>query len=82
MRVLANPNATQAQVDAALNRLRAARAALAALNAADADRGGSSRGSLSVQTGVDSATLSAFAAMFVGLAGLGVSAKRRKHASK
>ena len=80
--VLANPNATQAQVDAALNRLRAARAALAALNAADADRGGSSRGSLSVQTGVDSATLSAFAAMFVGLAGLGVSAKRRKHASK
>ena len=80
--VLANPNATQAQVDAALNRLRAARAALAALNAADADRGGSSRGSLSVQTGVDSATLSAFAAMFVGLAGLGVSAKRRKHASR
>ena len=80
--VLANPNATQAQVDAALNRLRAARAALAALNAADADRGGSSRGSLSVQTGVDSATLSAFAAMFVGLAGLGVSAKRRRHASK
>ncbi|MDK7192538.1 peptidase [Bifidobacterium sp. UMB1197] len=80
--VLANPNATQAQVDAALSRLRAARAALAALNAADADRGGSSRGSLSVQTGVDSATLSAFAAMFVGLAGLGVSAKRRKHASK
>ena len=80
--VLANPNATQAQVDAALNRLRAARAALAALNAADADRGGSSRGSLSVQTGVDSATLSAFAAMFVGLAGLGVSAKRRKHSSR
>ena len=78
-RVLADPNATQEQVEAATMRLRAARAAL---NAAKANKGSNSRGNMGVQTGVDSATLSAFAAVFVGLAGLGVSAKRRKHASK
>ena len=78
-RVLADPNATQEQVEAATMRLRAARAAL---NAAKATKGSNSRGNMGVQTGVDSATLSAFAAVFVGLAGLGVSAKRRKHASK
>ncbi|RFT22000.1 peptidase, partial [Bifidobacteriaceae bacterium GH022] len=76
-RVLADPNATQEQVEAATMRLRAARAAL---NAAKANKGSNSRGNMGVQTGVDSATLSAFAAVFVGLAGLGVSAKRRKHA--
>ena len=76
-RVLADPNATQEQVEAATMRLRAARAAL---NAAKATKGSNSRGNMGVQTGVDSATLSAFAAVFVGLAGLGVSAKRRKHA--
>lgn len=75
-RVLADPNATQEQVEAATMRLRAARAAL---NAAKANKGSNSRGNMGVQTGVDSATLSAFAAVFVGLAGLGVSAKRRKH---
>ena len=78
-RVLADPNATREQVEAATMRLRAARAAL---NAAKANKGSNSRGNMGVQTGVDSATLSAFAAVFVGLAGLGVSAKRRKHASK
>lgn len=78
-RVLADPNATQEQVEAATMRLRAARAAL---NAAKANKGSNLRGNMGVQTGVDSATLSAFAAVFVGLAGLGVSAKRRKHASK
>ena len=76
-RVLADPNATREQVEAATMRLRAARAAL---NAAKANKGSNLRGNMGVQTGVDSATLSAFAAMFVGLAGLGVSAKRRKHA--
>lgn len=76
-RVLADPNATQEQIEAATMRLRAARAAL---NAAKANKGSNSRGNMGVQTGVDSATLSAFAAVFVGLAGLGVSAKRRKHA--
>ena len=75
-RVLADPNATQEQVEAATMRLRAARAAL---NAAKANKGSNLRGNMGVQTGVDSATLSAFAAVFVGLAGLGVSAKRRKH---
>lgn len=78
-RVLADPNATQEQVEAATMRLRAARAAL---NAAKANKGSNSRGNMGVQTGVDSATLSAFAAVFVGLAGLGVSAKRRKHSSR
>ena len=78
-RVLADPNATREQVEAATMRLRAARAAL---NAAKANKGSNLRGNMGVQTGVDSATLSAFAAVFVGLAGLGVSAKRRKHASK
>ncbi|MFU0549133.1 peptidase [Gardnerella piotii] len=78
-RVLADPNATREQVEAATMRLRAARAAFKAAVIAQNDK---SRGSMGVQTGVDSATLSAFAAMFVGLAGLGVSAKRRKHASK
>ena len=78
-RVLADPNATQEQVEAATMRLRAARAAL---NAAKANKGSNLRGNMGVQTGVDSVTLSAFAAVFVGLAGLGVSAKRRKHASK
>lgn len=76
-RVLADPNATQEQVEAATMRLRAARAAL---NAAKANKGSNLRGNMGVQTGVDYATLSAFAAVFVGLAGLGVSAKRRKHA--
>ncbi|EPI49264.1 FIVAR domain-containing protein [Gardnerella pickettii] len=76
-RVLADPNATREQVEAATMRLRAARAAL---NAAKANKGSNLRGNMGVQTGVDSATLSAFAAVFVGLAGLGVSAKRRKHA--
>lgn len=76
-RVLADTNATQEQVEAATMRLRAARAAL---NAAKANKGSNLRGNMGVQTGVDSATLSAFAAVFVGLAGLGVSAKRRKHA--
>ncbi len=78
-RVLADPNATQEQIEAATMRLRAARAAL---NAAKANKGSNSRGNMGVQTGVDSATLSAFAAVFVGLAGLGVSAKRRKHSSR
>lgn len=78
-RVLADPNATQEQVEAATMRLRAARAAL---NAAKANKGSNLRGNMGVQTGVDSATLSAFAAVFVGLAGLGVSAKRRKHSSR
>lgn len=76
-RVLADPNSTREQVEAATMRLRAARAAL---NAAKANKGSNLRGNMGVQTGVDSATLSAFAAVFVGLAGLGVSAKRRKHA--
>lgn len=78
-RVLADPNATREQVEAATMRLRAARAAL---NAAKANKGSNLRGNMGVQTGVDSATLSAFAAVFVGLAGLGVSAKRRKHSSR
>lgn len=78
-RVLADPNATQEQVEAATMRLRAARAAL---NAAKANKGSNLRGNMGVQTGVDSVTLSAFAAVFVGLAGLGVSAKRRKHSSR
>ncbi|EPI58613.1 signal peptide protein, YSIRK family, partial [Gardnerella vaginalis JCP8066] len=60
-RVLADPNATQEQVEAATMRLRAARAAL---NAAKANKGSNSRGNMGVQTGVDSATLSAFAAVF------------------
>ncbi|MFU0538637.1 peptidase [Gardnerella vaginalis] len=78
-RVLADSNATREQVEAATMRLRAARAAL---NAAKANKGSNSRGNMGVQTGVDSATLSAFAAVFVGLAGFGVSAKRRKHSSR
>ncbi|WP_422111445.1 FIVAR domain-containing protein [Gardnerella sp. DNF00571G] len=78
-RVLADPNATREQVEAATMRLRAARAAFKAAVIAQRDK---SRGSMGVQTGVDSATLSAFAAVFVGLAGLGVSAKRRKHSSR
>ena len=78
-RVLADSNATREQVEAATMRLRAARAAF---NAAKANKGSNSRGNMGVQTGVDSATLSAFAAVFVGLAGFGVSAKRRKHSSR
>ena len=78
-RVLSDPNATREQVEAATMRLRAAREAFKAAVIAQNDK---SRGSMGVQTGVDSATLSAFAAMFVGLAGLGVSAKRRKHSSR
>ncbi|EPI53303.1 M protein repeat protein, partial [Gardnerella pickettii JCP7659] len=51
-RVLADPNATQEQVEAATMRLRAARAAL---NAAKANKGSNLRGNMGVQTGVDSA---------------------------
>lgn len=84
--VLNNPNATQAQVDEALRKLQRIKQKMIDLynslgsGSDDDSDGGSTGANMGVQTGVDSATLSAFAAVFVGLAGLGVSAKRRKHA--
>ena len=83
--VLADANATQAQVDSALARLRAARAALregmlAARNSAGMNL---KRGDVSgVNTGASSSVFAAFAAVFAGLGVAGAASKRRRHSAR
>ncbi|EIK76850.1 FIVAR domain-containing protein [Gardnerella vaginalis] len=83
--VLADANATQGQVDSALARLRAARAALRAGMLAARNSAGVSlkRGDVSgVNTGASSSVFAALAAVFAGLGVAGAASKRRKHSAR
>lgn len=83
--VLADANATQGQVDSALARLRAARAALRAGMLAARDSAGMNlkRGDVSgVNTGASSSVFAALAAVFAGLGVAGAASKRRKHSAR
>ncbi|WP_422114360.1 peptidase [Gardnerella sp. DNF00109] len=83
--VLADANATQGQVDSALARLRAARAALRAGMLAARDSAGVNlkRGDVSgVNTGASSSVFAALAAVFAGLGVVGAASKRRKHSAR
>ncbi|WP_246979595.1 peptidase [Gardnerella vaginalis] len=83
--VLADANATQGQVDSALARLRAARAALREGMLAARDSAGVNlkRGDVSgVNTGASSSVFAAFAAVFAGLGVAGAASKRRKHSAR
>lgn len=77
-RVLADENATQAQVDAALRKLKAARAAL--LNSL---RGASGASGLKLaKTGAETSMFASIAAAFAGLGVAGVASRRRKHSNE
>ena len=83
--VLADANATQGQVDSALARLRAARAALREGMLAARDSAGMNlkRGDVSgVNTGASSSVFAALAAVFAGLGVAGAASKRRKHSAR
>ena len=83
--VLADANATQGQVDSALARLRAARAALRAGMLAARNSAGMNikRGDVSgVNTGASSSVFADFAAVFAGLGVAGAASKRRKHSAR
>ncbi|MDK6861936.1 peptidase [Gardnerella vaginalis] len=83
--VLADSNATQGQVDSALARLRAARAALRAGMLAARNSAGVNlkRGDVSgVNTGASSSVFAALAAVFAGLGVVGAASKRRKHSAR
>ena len=83
--VLADANATQGQVDSALARLRAARAALREGMLAARDSAGVNlkRGDVSgVNTGASSSVFAALAAVFAGLGVVGAASKRRKHSAR
>ena len=83
--VLADANATQGQVDSALARLRAARAALRAGMLAARNSAGMNlkRGDVSgVNTGASSSVFAAFAAVFAGLGVAGAASKRRRHSAR
>ena len=73
--VLNNPNATQAQVDAALRKLQAAKAAL--LNSL-----GGASGHKIAKTGAATGLFAGFAVIFAGLGAAGVASRRRKHSNE
>ena len=72
-RVLADKNATQAQVDAALRNLKAAKAAL---RNASGNAGGLAK------TGAATGLFASLAAIFSGLGVAGVASRRRKHSNE
>ena len=72
-RVLADKNATQAQVDAALRNLKAAKAAL---RNASGNAGGLAK------TGAATGLFVSLAAIFSGLGAAGVASRRRKHSNE
>lgn len=72
-RVLADKNATQAQVDAALRNLKAAKAAL---RNASGNAGGLAK------TGAATGLFASLAAIFSGLGAAGVASRRRKHSNE
>ena len=73
--VLNNPNATQAQVDAALRKLQAAKAAL--LNSLSG-----ASGHKIAKTGAATGLFAGFAVIFAGLGAAGVASRRRKHSKE
>ncbi|MFU0573334.1 peptidase [Gardnerella greenwoodii] len=73
--VLNDPNATQAQVDAALRKLQAAKAAL--LNSLSG-----ASGHKIAKTGAATGLFAGFAAIFAGLGAAGVASRRRKHSNE
>ena len=73
--VLNNPNATQAQVDAALKKLQAAKAAL--LNSLSG-----ASGHKIAKTGAATGLFAGFAVIFAGLGAAGVASRRRKHSKE
>ena len=72
-RVLADKNATQAQVDDALRNLKAAKAAL---------RNASGNAGGLVKTGAATGLFASLAAIFSGLGAAGVASRRRKHSNE
>ena len=77
-RVLADENATQAQVDEALRNLKAAKAAL--LNSL---RGASGASGLKLaKTGAETSMFASIAAAFAGFGVVGVASRRRKHSNE
>ncbi|MFU0562157.1 peptidase [Gardnerella swidsinskii] len=72
-RVLADKNATQAQVDAALRNLKAAKAAL---------RNDSGNAGGLAKTGAATGLFASLAAIFSGLGAAGVASRRRKHSNE
>ncbi|WP_421785236.1 peptidase [Gardnerella sp. DNF00983] len=75
-RVLADKNATQAQVDEALRKLQAAKAAWR--NAS----GASGNASALAKTGAATGLFASLAAVFSGLGAAGVASRRRKHSNE
>ena len=73
--VLNDPNATQAQVDAALKKLQAAKAAL--LNSLSG-----ASGHKIAKTGAVTGLFAGFAVIFAGLGAAGVASRRRKHSKE
>ena len=73
--VLNNPNATQAQVDAALRKLQDAKAAL--LNSLSG-----ASGHKIAKTGAATGLFAGFAVIFAGLGAAGVASRRRKHSNE
>ena len=73
--VLNDPNATQAQVDAALRKLAEAKAAL--LNSLSG-----ASGHKIAKTGAATGLFAGFAAIFAGLGAAGVASRRRKHSNE
>ena len=73
--VLNDPNATQAQVDAALRKLQAAKAAL--LNSLSG-----ASGHKIAKTGAVTGLFAGFAVIFAGLGAAGVASRRRKHSKE
>ncbi|RFD75053.1 peptidase [Gardnerella vaginalis] len=73
--VLNDPNATQAQVDAALRKLQAAKAAL--LNSLSG-----ASGHKIAKTGAATGLFAGFAVIFAGLGAAGVASRRRKHSKE
>ncbi len=73
--VLNDPNATQAQVDAALKKLAEAKAAL--LNSLSG-----ASGHKIAKTGAATGLFAGFAAIFAGLGAAGVASRRRKHSNE
>ena len=73
--VLNDPNATQAQVDAALRKLKAAKAAL--LNSLSG-----ASGHKIAKTGAATGLFAGFAVIFAGLGAAGVASRRRKHSNE
>ena len=76
-RVLADKNATQAQVDEALRNLKNAKAAL--LNSL---RGASGNAGGLANTGAETGLFASIAAIFAGLGVAGVASRRRKHSNE